>query len=151
MAYMEWTHDLDTGIKVIDDQHKRLVELINELHEASLHHDHDKSVHAMEGLLDYTVTHFEFEEELMGQANYEFYKAHQRIHEIFMKKVAAFRERANSGEDVTEELLNLLQLWLRSHIKSEDRDYIEIVKPYTESSDNEKRSWISNALKRFTG
>ncbi|MFH0934927.1 MAG: hemerythrin domain-containing protein, partial [Pseudomonadota bacterium] len=56
---------------------------------------------------------------------------HQRIHEVFMKKVATFRERANKGEDVAQELLNLLKNWLKSHIQGEDRDYIDSVKKIT--------------------
>ena len=48
--------------------------------------------------------------------------------EIFMKRVAAFRERANSGEDVVPELLSMLKVWLSSHIKGDDRDYVEAVK-----------------------
>ncbi len=149
MALMSWTQDLETGIKVIDDQHKRLVEFINELDDACRTGNADETNHVMEGLLNYTVTHFEFEESLQEKAGYPFLKAHQRIHELFMKKVAAFRERAGKGENVAPELLTLLQGWLVNHIKGEDRDYIESVSAITNSDDQEIAGWLNTTVKKF--
>jgi len=151
MAYMEWTRDLEFGIPVIDTQHKRIVAFINELDDAIRTNNAAETMHVMEGLLNYTITHFEFEENLQEKAGYPFLKAHRRIHEIFMKKVAALRERSGKGENVAPELLNLLNAWLVSHIKGEDRDYVESVKAVTESKDKEVSGWLSSALKKFTG
>lgn len=149
MAYMDWTRDLESGLPVIDEQHKRIVEFINELHDASQTGNIDETSHVMEGLLNYTVTHFEFEEDLQEKAGYPFLKAHQRIHEIFMKKVAEIRARSNKGEDVAQELLRLLKGWLASHIKGEDRDYVEAVKKIVESDDREVSGWLNTLLKKF--
>ena len=151
MAYMEWTHDLAFGIPVIDTQHRRIIDFINELAEACRTGNRDETAQVMEGLLNYTVTHFEFEESLQEKAGYPFLKAHRRIHEIFMKKVADIRQRATQGEDVAPELLKLLNGWLISHIKGEDRDYIESVKTITDSNDQEVSSWMNAALKKFLG
>jgi hemerythrin len=150
MAYMEWTRDLESGLPVIDEQHKRIVEFINELHDASQTGNIDETNHVMEGLLNYTVTHFEFEEDLQEKAGYPFLKAHQRIHEIFMKKVAEIRARSNKGEDVAQELLRLLKGWLASHIKGEDRDYVEAVKKLIDSDDQEVSGWLNTLLKKFS-
>ena len=128
---MEWDREMETGIAAIDVQHRRIVDYINELEEACRSGNADLAKQVMEGVLNYTVTHFEFEEELQEKAGYPYLKAHQRIHEVFMKKVASFRERANKGEDVAQELLNLLKNWLKSHIQGEDRDYIDSVKKIT--------------------
>lgn len=149
MAYMEWTRDLDTGIPVIDAQHKRIVEFINELYEARQSGNVSETNHVMEGLLNYTITHFEFEESLQEKAGYPFLKAHQRIHEIFMKKVADIRKRATAGEEVAHELLGLLKGWLVSHIKSEDRDYVESVKKILESDNEADSGWLNSLLKKF--
>jgi len=152
MAYMQWTEDLETGIQVIDDQHKRIISYINELHHASETGDASEVQEVLEGLLDYTVTHFQFEEELQQKAGYPFLKAHQRVHEIFMKRIAAFRERADRGENIIPELLSMLKVWLSSHIKGDDRDYVESVKKITGStSDNENAGWLSSTLKRLFG
>jgi hemerythrin len=151
MALMSWTKDLESGITVIDDQHKRIVDFINELDDACRTGNTDETNHVMEGLLNYTVTHFEFEERLQEKAGYQYLKAHQRIHELFMKKVAAFRERAGKGEDVAPELLILLQGWLVNHIKGEDRDYVESVSEITNSADQEISGWLNTTVKKFFG
>lgn len=149
MAFLEWTRDLESGIPVIDDQHKRIVAFINELNDALTTGNAEETNHVMEGLLNYTVTHFEFEEELQEKAGYPFLKAHRRIHEIFMKRVATIRERSAHGEDIAPELLKLLKGWLASHIKGEDRDYVESVRVITESNDQDDSGWLNSALKRF--
>ncbi len=151
MAYMEWTRDLESGIPVIDAQHKRIIEFINELYEARQSGSASETNQVMEGLLNYTVTHFEFEEGLQEKAGYPFLKAHQRIHEIFMKKIADIRVRAAEGEEVAHELLTLLKGWLVSHIKGEDRDYIESVKKVLESDDQADTGWLNTLLKKFAG
>jgi len=149
MAYMEWTRDLESGIQVIDAQHKRIIDFINELYDAREAGRVDETNRVMEGLLNYTITHFEFEEGLQEKAGYPFLKAHQRIHEIFMKKVADIRARAAAGEEVALELLTLLKGWLVSHIKSEDRDYVESVKKFLESDDQADTGWLNALLKKF--
>lgn len=151
MAYMEWTQDLESGIPVIDAQHKRIVDYINELSTACQTGNEKETQNVIEGLLDYTITHFQFEEDLQEKAGYPFLKAHRRIHEIFMKKVAAIRERSAKGEDIAYELLDLLNGWLVSHIKSEDRDYVESVKALTDSGDQEVAGWVSTTIKKLFG
>jgi len=151
MALMEWHKDLETGISVIDTQHKQIVDFINELDDACRTGNQSETNHVMEGLLNYTVTHFEFEEDLQEKAGYPFLKGHRLIHEHFMKKVAAIRERSGTGENVAPQLLDLLKSWLVSHIKGEDRDYIDSVKKITDSKDKELSGWMNAALMRFTG
>lgn len=159
MAYMQWTDDLDTGIQVIDDQHRRIVLYINQLHEADESGDRHKTAEVMEGLLDYTMTHFQFEEELQERAGYPFLKAHQRVHEIFMRRIADFRKRAEQGENILPELLSMLKVWLASHIKGDDRDYVESVQKLlgeegagnTAENAAEHESWVKATVKRLFG
>lgn len=131
MACMEWTQELETGIQEIDSQHRQFVDLINELDDAIKTSNADGIKHVIEGVLSYTITHFGFEEELMQKAGFSSLKAHQQSHEYFMRKVAVLRGRFNAGENVSLLLLNMLKDWLVSHIKGEDRDYIDSVKKIT--------------------
>jgi hemerythrin len=128
---MEWTTELETGIRAIDDQHRQIVDYINGLDDAVQNHNAHGIGHVVEGVLNYTVTHFEFEEELMQKAGFPALKAHQQTHEFFMRKVAVLRGRFVAGEDVTSVLLSMLKGWLVSHIKGEDREYIEAVRKVT--------------------
>jgi hemerythrin len=127
MAYMKWLPEYELGIPAIDSQHKRIVEYINKLDEARALGNGGYTAYALEELVDYTLTHFEFEEALQEKAGYPFLKAHRRIHEIFVKRIASLRERFERGEDITTELLDMLRTWLSGHIRSDDRDYGDMV------------------------
>lgn len=128
MAYIVWTPELDTGIDVIDDQHKRIVEYINDLYTAHKSHDQQAIAAVLENVLDYTLSHFGFEEVMMEDAGYEFLHAHQRVHQVFIQRVTALADRFKAGEDVTAELHNLLARWLVNHIQKEDHHYAKAVK-----------------------
>ncbi len=151
VEFMQWTPALETGITVIDSQHKRIVDYINQLDAARRTGNPAETMEALDGLVDYTATHFAFEEEMQAKAGYEFVNAHQRVHQIFMKRVASFRARAEAGEDVTEELLAMLKVWLSSHIKGDDRDYVDIVRNFIGAPQPEHAGWLNSTLKRFFG
>jgi hemerythrin len=153
MAYLHWSSDLDTGIEVIDKQHQRIVDYLNELNSANENGDQAVTNHVLGELVDYTLTHFAFEEELQEKANYPFLKAHKRVHEIFTRRVAEFQRRAADGENVAPELLSMLKIWLVNHIKGDDADYAECVKQNLglESSVDRTGGWLGSALKRLFG
>jgi len=152
MAHLHWSNELNTGIEVIDKQHRRIIEYINELDTA--HESGDLTVvnHVLGELVDYTLSHFSFEEELQEKANYPFFKAHKRVHEIFTKRVAEFQKRAANGENVAPEILSMLKIWLINHIKGDDADYVEsVVKSLGIEAKSEQPTggWLGSALKKF--
>lgn len=151
MAQLHWSNDLDTGIGVIDKQHRRIVDYINELNEAHEKGNHSAINHVLNELVDYTISHFSFEEELQERANYPFLKAHKRVHEIFTRRVAELQKRAAGGEDVTADILSMLKIWLINHIKGDDADYVECVKATltAEESEEQPGGWLSKAMKKF--
>ncbi len=136
MAKLTWSADLDTGIDVIDKQHKRIVDYINELHDARTSgHKKEDIGKVIDELVDYTLSHFTFEESLQEEAHYPFMKAHKKVHDLFVKRVAEYQERFKLGEDVSEELNNLLVTWLFNHIKRDDADYVASVKNNLQQQD----------------
>jgi hemerythrin len=154
MAYLHWSSDLNTGIEVIDKQHKRIVDYLNELNDANDRSDRQATNHVMNELVDYTLTHFAFEEELQERSNYPFVRAHKRVHDIFTKRVAEFQKRAAAGENVAPELLSMLKIWLVNHIKGDDADYADSVKKMLGVEGTEGRvagGWLGVALKKFFG
>jgi hemerythrin len=129
MAKLVWSKDLNTGIDVIDKQHQRIVEYINELDEArTSSHKREDVGKVIDEMVDYTLSHFAFEESMQEEAHYPFLKAHKKVHELFVSKVANLQERFGLGEDVSEELHKMLFTWLYNHIKRDDADYVESVK-----------------------
>jgi hemerythrin len=90
-----------------------------------------------------------FEEHLMQEANYEVFAAHEKIHEIFAKRLAAFRGRFASGENVCEELHTMLKNWMEIHIKQEDKAYAASVQKVIEQEGGS--TWVSGVMKRLFG
>jgi len=147
MEHIVWTQDLSVGIPVIDNQHQRIVEYINQLIDARQHSSREQVGEVLNQTVDYTLSHFAFEENLMEEAGYPFINAHKKVHQLFVKRVADYQQRFAMGEDIAEELLNTLRTWLINHIKNDDRDYSEIVREDMEQISKKKDSW----LKRFFG
>ena len=67
-----WESKLDTGIDVIDHQHRRIVDYINDLEIAKTMGDKKKVTDVIEQLIDYTQSHFGFEESMMEEAGHKF-------------------------------------------------------------------------------
>ncbi|MDH4568301.1 bacteriohemerythrin [Pseudomonas sp. BN414] len=153
MVYLEWESDLDTGIEVIDGQHKRIVEMINGLHAAQLQMDKAAVARVIEEVVDYTLSHFAFEETLLEDAGYQFSRAHKKVHELFIRRVNVFRTRHQAGDDVADELKDLLGRWLFNHIRNDDANYVEAVKANMQqlTRDDSNGGWLSRSMRRFFG
>jgi hemerythrin len=122
-----WDSALDTGIEVIDTQHKRIVTYVNQLEAAQVSGDRIQVAEIIEQLVDYTQSHFGFEEAMMEEAGYMFLKPHRKVHELFIKRVTDFTVRAAKGENIARELHSMLTKWLINHIANEDQDYRKAV------------------------
>ena len=66
---MKWVPDYNTGIDVIDDQHKRILDYINEIDGIDANTDRDRVKQILENIIDYTQSHFTFEESLQEEAS----------------------------------------------------------------------------------
>lgn len=125
---IKWDSSLDTGIEIIDSQHKRIIDYINQLEDAAKQRDRGGIGEVLDACVDYTLSHFAFEENLQQEAGYEYSKPHKKVHDLFVRRINEYQERFNKGEDVTDELHGLLARWLISHIKQDDADYVAAVK-----------------------
>jgi hemerythrin len=153
MGYLVWTKDLDTGIEVIDGQHQRIVEYINKLHDARVKNDTNATGDIIAATVDYTISHFSFEEALIEDAGYEFVRPHKKVHELFIRKVSEFQDRYKNGEDVSGELHDLLARWLFNHIRNDDAAYVKAVKSnlLKITADKNKNGWMARSFKKFFG
>ena len=125
---IKWTDDLNTGIEVIDKQHMRIVDYINDLENAHQKQDKEAVRQVLDDLVDYTLSHFAFEESLQEEAGYKYCKPHKKVHELFVRRVNEYMERFKLGDDVSAEIDRLLSSWLINHIKRDDADYVAAVK-----------------------
>ncbi len=126
MALFVWKPEFDTNIEEIDQQHKKLVETINILHEA-MNKGKGKDVlsKVFANLLEYTTEHFATEEKLMIAFVYPDYVEHKQEHEKCVAEVLKFKERFDQGDlSVTINLRIFLVDWLHAHLMEMDMKYV---------------------------
>lgn len=125
MVLFEWNDNYLTNIKECDDQHKRLVGLINELHE-KMKNGESKSYleKILSELLDYTAYHFLTEESLFERYGYPEAERHIKEHEELTAKAKNFYEKFSKGETSIAISLSLfLKDWLINHTLYSDKKY----------------------------
>lgn len=126
MPYMEWNDTLSVGVTSVDAQHKKLVAMLNELFDAmSSERGQEVVIKTLDGLINYTVTHFAYEEQLFARTGYPEAAAHKKQHDELTKKVIAIREKAKSGVGyaLTFEVMEFLKAWLFKHILGSDKRF----------------------------
>jgi len=121
----QWKDSYSVKVMALDTQHKKLFDLINELHGAmSQGHGKDVAGDVLRRLIDYTVSHFSAEEKLMEKHNFPGLVAHRAEHKALTDKVLAFKKEFDAGQtNVTPQLMMFLQQWLKNHIQSVDQQY----------------------------
>ncbi len=105
----------------------------------------------LDELVDYTLSHFAFEETLIAEAGYPFLKAHLKVHALFTRRIEDYCQKAKAGMDVTDELLHTLQSWLVNHIQHDDRDYSKVVKANLEEASRRVRTKKASWMTRLFG
>ena len=125
MALISWKADYSVNIAEIDQQHKKLIDMINDLHTA-MSEKRGKEVvgDVLKKLADYTVFHFTAEERLLRTNEYPEYEEHKDKHEKMTAKVLALQDDVKSGKlTVSMEVMNFLKNWLDKHILGTDMQY----------------------------
>jgi hemerythrin len=111
---IEWRDGFKIGVAQVDQEHRHLFTLVRALNLDSV----DQTV---EELLDYVVTHFSNEQELMEKSGYPAFEQHLRLHEEFAAQVADFLgSGVEWSEDRVQELRRFLNKWLIGHIMTHD-------------------------------
>jgi len=122
MAILEWDEKISTGIKKIDTQHKELVRIVNELHEAmKVGKGKDKLIDTVKFLANYTVDHFATEEQLMQQHKYPEYTTHKKQHDALIHQVTDLIAKVSAGSILlTLQVTEFLAKWVKEHILAND-------------------------------
>ncbi|MBI5886129.1 MAG: hemerythrin family protein [Deltaproteobacteria bacterium] len=130
MPLFNWSDKYSVGVYMFDTQHKRLVDLINDLHDA-MRAAKGREVlgDTLKGLLDYTRMHFADEERQMTTFSYPDYSAHKVEHERLVAKVVELKGKHDAGDNtITIETMNFLKDWLINHILVTDKKYGQFFK-----------------------
>jgi hemerythrin-like metal-binding protein len=130
MALIEWSDSLSVEDEELDTQHKRLVSLLNNLHE-SMRTGQGKAVlgTTLNELIDYTAQHFQAEEALCEQAGYPDLDKHREEHRKLVNQVSELRGKFEDGSLLLSvEVLQFLKDWVTEHITHSDSRYTSYIK-----------------------
>jgi hemerythrin-like metal-binding protein len=125
MNLIEWNKDYSVGIEKFDNEHKKLIEIINKLNDA-MKAGKSKEVlnDIISSLIRYTQTHFKNEEDFFKSSNYPEAQSHSNSHKSFVLKVADFEKRFKSNQiGLGVDVMNFLKDWVVNHIQKEDKKY----------------------------
>lgn len=123
MTYLKWSDDLAVGNTFIDNDHQKLIDMVNRLH-ALMAEGKGKDVigKVLHNLITYTREHFRREEDLMRSLRYPDLDAHYEEHEKLLKQVLDLHQKFENGTaTLSVQVLHFLRDWLINHIGKSDK------------------------------
>jgi hemerythrin-like metal-binding protein len=129
MPLLQWNSYLSTGISSIDEQHKKLIDMINTLNDAFMAGKaNDVLSQIFADLSDYTSRHFGYEEQLFAEHGYPESEAHKNEHEALINQVQALHRKMEQGDFIISiEVMAFLKDWLTNHILKTDVAYSQFL------------------------
>ena len=124
MVYIEWSDKFSVKVQEIDEQHKKLIGMINKLYDGLFDIEVQKVV--INEMVEYTKAHFETEEKYMIQFHFSGYEEHKKEHEELTVKAIAIKsvfERTKCPLSLA--ILDFLKEWLENHLLKMDMKYVE--------------------------
>lgn len=124
MAYFEWANDMVIDNGPIDADHRKLVDLVNELHTATSQGRGQEVVDKLlTQLIADTEEHLREEERVMEQAKFTNLERHKQGHTHFVNKLHELRQKQQQGSvTVASQLSSVLRDWLSLHIRRNDKE-----------------------------
>ncbi|AEF16463.1 MULTISPECIES: bacteriohemerythrin [Thermoanaerobacterium] len=126
-----WKEDFRLGIDEIDKQHKRLFDIANEAYDLLKNEfaidKYDHIVEIIKELKDYTIYHFDYEEDYMKSIGFKKLLSHKVLHDDFKEKINNIDlDKIDQNQDeYIKDILNFLVDWIEKHILKDDRLYAE--------------------------
>jgi len=124
-----WTDKFSCGVKLVDDQHKQLVELVNEMFNHVTGNDVQEKNYfsrVINDAVSYVKTHFATEEKLMLATKFEGYAEHKKEHDTFVLAVVENIKDYQAGKRLTlSSFTRFLKDWVLSHIAYMDKKYFD--------------------------
>ena len=125
MAFLTWSDQYKVNIAEIDTQHKKLFDLVNDMHDAMRTGKGSEAIgKTLSALLDYVKTHFSAEERIMSTNGYPDYAKHKQEHDALTKQALDLHKQFSEGKSVLSfDVMNFLKNWLSNHILGTDKKY----------------------------
>ncbi len=125
-----WEDNYNTGIELIDSQHQRMFEIMNDLLDLLLITPTKEQIREITtSLIQYKRYHFATEEKYFQEFNYEKTKDHVAIHQWFDEKIKETEEKyADDPAGFAYEIIDFLEDWFLKHIMTTDKQYVACFK-----------------------
>ncbi|NJK97611.1 MAG: hemerythrin family protein [Bacteroidales bacterium] len=132
--YLKWENEFNTGESKIDEQHQQIFKYINQLHHAiKMDKDEDEVNEILKGLKDYSIYHFNLEEEMMKNKLYPKFESHHGEHVIFIDRLEMLAaDMRIKNRSISMRLLKFLKVWFSGHILNTDKKFVQFLLPGTE-------------------
>lgn len=128
MALLEWDESLETRIPHIDEQHRGLVKLINDLDQSLQEGTAGLLVsNVLQELMRYVKDHFEDEEQFMLRHAFPDLPAHRKEHDLFVTRLKDIHANFLDGDALSSNILDFLKGWLVHHIRGTDQVYVAFI------------------------
>jgi len=131
LEILSWKPEFSMKVSEIDEQHKKIIELINLLHSDAYTGSYKQGcADILKQLYNYCDYHFSTEEKYFHHFNYLGTEEHENEHRLYRKNVIGFEsrlEKISSDYDIgkfASELLNFLHDWWEHHILYIDKKYV---------------------------
>lgn len=128
-VFIKWNPLYETKHKIIDEQHKELVNIINDLYLSTIDTKSNKNeefIKAAKRCIDYADYHFKTEEKIMDIINYSDAESHKAMHRDFYNEVVNQVKNYQEGQPfVYNKLVKYLKDWLLEHIAFRDKIFVE--------------------------
>jgi hemerythrin len=122
----KWDAKYSVGISIIDEEHRKIIDIINKAIVAREQSDNPERVkEVLQEMTNYALTHFATEENYMIEFNYPGYQDHKKEHHDFAIKTIAYLDNViKSDYQIANEILECLKQYLVNHIQVTDKNYI---------------------------
>ncbi len=125
---LEWKDEYSVNVKAIDEQHKNVINFINDLSALiSPRGIEGEYKPVLEKMIDYADYHFSFEEKYFEEFDYEHTEVHKKQHDKYSQKIDDFKKKSinNSEVDIVMvyDMLDFLGDWWVDHILEVDKKY----------------------------
>jgi len=129
MSFFEWKPNMSVGNALIDNDHRKLVHYVNEMHHAMMGGRGREIVGPiLDKLVAYTKEHFGREEIIWKAGRYADFELHKRQHEQLLKTVADFHAKYAAGTAaLSVDVMNFLRDWLKNHILKADKEAADAI------------------------
>ena len=132
MGLLKWSNESSVGIETVDNEHRELIDVINELCDAvQKGHEREQTGQLLHRLIECARGHFTSEEAMLLATDYPELAEHTEQHQSLLVEVEELAARfVHDGLILSERSLNFLHYWFEDHLVNDDRSYSAWIKKH---------------------